>query len=781
MNWNSPGDLLILFAFGLNLLVGFAFYRMARDHKSFEGLARKSYRTFVVCVGLAVAYLFYLIFSHNFAIKYVAEYSDRSLEFFYLVSSLWAGQEGTYLLWLFFSTLFGYVIIKQGGIYKDWGMVVFSLVNLFFLFILVRLSPFALADVVPADGYGLNPLLQDPWMVIHPPVIFVGYAAAGVPFALAMAALIINDYSDWVRRVFPWVAVTALMIGMGNILGAYWAYKTLGWGGYWGWDPVENSSLIPWFASLALIHGLLLEKRTKGALRKTNLLLSALTFILVVYGTFLTRSGVLADFSVHSFVNLGTNIYLVGFLIAFVVLTVALFAPRLRSIGNVPIDYNFYGREFTLVAATALLFAFAMIVLFWSSLPFLTSVFTDEPRAADVTTYNDFALPLAIVYSLILAISPLTRQDNFRPSSWPMRLVFVALAAMATGVGLFFLLSTASLAFVLVFGLVATGMVMYVMKPDWWGRLIPSFAALAAGLVISVLVGVREPLYLMLFSMASMAAVTNLTAAFDCLPNGWRSMAGHLTHFGFGIMVIGVLASSAFATSEQLTLTTEEGGSSYGVRLEYLGMANDIMHPKNELILTLDDGDGSHEVRPQLYYSPRLDGIMKRPHIERYWLNDLYLAPQQIRPAENGGLQITKGETHEVQGYHLTFLGFDMGNHGGSTEDLRVATRFEVEHEGTIDTITPTLIMTTDELGNPRYISEPAYLDSAGAMPINIERILADQGAVLLDITGLDTSTPEVLVLDVTRKPMILLVWIGTTIVLLGCVVSFARRRKDLS
>ena len=162
-------------------------------------------------------------------------------------------------------------------------------------------------------------------------------------------------------------------------------------------------------------------------------------------------------------------------------------------------------------------------------------------------------------------------------------------------------------------------------------------------------------------------------------------------------------------------------------------------------------------------------------------LNDLYLAPQHIRLAESGGLQIAKGETREVRGYRLTFLGFEMGNHGGSTEDLRVATHFEVEHEGAIDTLTPALILTTDELGNPRYISEPACLDSAGAMPINIEKILADQGAVLLDIPGLDTNTPETLVLDVTRKPMIILVWIGTTIVLLGCVLSFARRRKDIS
>ena len=782
MSWNSPGDLLILCAFGINLLVGFSFFRAALGHQSAEGLAHKSYHTFMFCVSAALAYLFYLFLSHNYAITYVNEYSDSTLGFFLMLSSLWAGQAGSYLLWLFLSAAFGYGILRTGGLFRNWAMVIYSVVNLFFLFFLIKLSPFAMSGHNPVEGMGLNPLLQDFWMVIHPPVIFVGYAAAGVPFALALAALIKNNYTEWGKRVFPWVAITALMIGAGNILGGYWAYKTLGWGGYWAWDPVENSSLIPWFSSLALLHGLLIMKRTEGGLRKSNILLAALTFILVIYGTFLTRSGVLADFSVHSFVDLGNNIYLIGFLIVFTVISIGLFAMRAKSIGHVSLDYNFWGREFALVAATALLFIFAMIVLFWSSLPFLTSVFTNEPRAADIKTYNDFALPLAIIYALLLAVSPITKQDRFSLASWRTRLLAIAGGSLAVAFGLFYVVLDTGFIFSVIFAIIVTSFAMYLMKPDWRKQLVPSLGGFAIGLAVSLLVGVREPMYLLLFAMTSMAAVTNLVAMAGCLPNRWKSMAGPLTHFGFGIMVIGILASSAFTSNEQVILTTEEGGSAYGVQLEYLGMANDIMHPRNELILTLDDGDGGHEIRPELYYSRRLDGLMKRPHIERYLLNDLYFAPQQIQPAEGGGLQMTKGETRQFDDYQLTFLAFEMGSHADGTEELKVSTMLAVEHDGSTDTIVPALIYSTDEYGEPKYISEPAFLDSAGTLPINVTKVLADQGAVMLDIPGLvESGAPEVLVLDITRKPLIMLVWIGTTLLLAGCVISFVRRRSDAS
>ena len=164
---------------------------------------------------------------------------------------------------------------------------------------------------MPSDGQGLNPLLQNPWMTIHPPIMFLGYAATAVPFAFAMAALWERRYDEWTKASMPWALVTVVTLGCAILLGGYWAYVTLGWGGYWGWDPVENSSLVPWLASAALVHGMLLQ-RARGRFRKLNFSLAILAYVLVVYATFLTRSGVLADFSVHSFVDLGITGWLVG-------------------------------------------------------------------------------------------------------------------------------------------------------------------------------------------------------------------------------------------------------------------------------------------------------------------------------------------------------------------------------------------------------------------------------------------------------------------------------------
>ena len=267
MGFSTVGELLILFALAMNIIAGFSYFLVTRGKNDFLSLGYKCYNLFTLFVGLAVIYLFYLFFSHNYAFKYIYEYSERSQPFLYILSAFWGGQEGTYLLWLFFNALFGHIIIEKAGQYRNYAMVIFSLINLFLLLILVNLSPFALLPFIPNDGLGLNPLLRDPWMIIHPPVIFIGYAMAAIPYAIVMAALIVNDHTDWVKRIFPWVAIVALTLGAGNVLGGYWAYKTLGWGCYWGWDPVENSSFIPWIVSLALIHGLIIQRRS-GALKK---------------------------------------------------------------------------------------------------------------------------------------------------------------------------------------------------------------------------------------------------------------------------------------------------------------------------------------------------------------------------------------------------------------------------------------------------------------------------------------------------------------------------------
>jgi cytochrome c-type biogenesis protein CcmF len=783
MGSDVPGQLLLWYAFAANLVAGFAFFKTARGDRSYRGLALKSYHLLCFSTILAVAYLFYLFFSHDFTIKYVFEYSDRSLPFFYLLSAFWAGQEGTYLLWFLLSALFGYVIIRKGGHYTDYAMIIYSIVNLFFLTMLVKLSPFALLQFHVEDGAGLNPLLQDAWMVVHPPVVFIGYAAAGVPFAIAMAALIMNDYRDWVRRVFPWQVMTALMLAGGNILGGYWAYKTLGWGGYWSWDPVENSSLIPWFVSLALLHGLVLERLT-GALRKTNILITALVFILVVYGTFLTRSGVLANFSVHSFIDLGSNVFLIGFLILFVVMTVVLFVPKIKSMGHVPINYNIYGREFFLFTGLLLLFIFAAIVLFWASLPLSSSLFSSTPRAADIATYNSFALPLAILFAFLLTVSPFGggSMASFVPRSWKVKLGVTVFVATAVAIGVFFIVLKAGLIFSVLFIIVATGLSMYLLHSDLARRLVPAVIVLVVTTILCVVLGLRSPLYTLFIAAALMSITSNVIYLVRLLPRGWRLVGGQLTHFGFGIMIIGILGSSAFSSSEQLVLPKGESNGAYGVRVSYQGMESDINHPHNKLILMLDDGGSTDEVRSELYYSQRLDGIMKKPYIKNLLLYDLYYSPQQVQEGTGRkGLRLVKGEGKGIGEYAFTFIGFAMDQHNPSQSALRVTAQLQVTWDDITDTVEPALVAVTMKDGSSTIMDYPARFGEYKEYEVSIDQILAEEGAVVLSIPGLVVDEgSETLVLDVSRKPVINLVWAGTTLILLGSLIAFIRRRKEL-
>lgn len=779
---NDPGDILILLAFAFNLVSGLAWLASARGRSEFDSLARRSWYALTAVVALASACLFYLFFSHNYAIKYVYQYSDSSLSFFYLLSAFWGGQEGTYLLWVLLNVLCGYVLIHRAGRLREWAMAVFALVNAFFLFILIQLSPFELLPFPAQEGAGLNPLLQDPWMVIHPPVIFIGYAMAAVPFALVMAALIRKDYSEWLRRAFPWVAVTAVMLAAGNIMGGYWAYKTLGWGGYWAWDPVENSSLVPWLVSLGLLHGLIVQRRN-GGLQKSNILLTAFVFVLVIYGTFLTRSGVLADFSVHSFVNLGQNIYLIVFLAAMVTLSLTAFLVRARSVPLVPLNYSFWGREFMLVAATVLLFIFGMIVLFWSSLPVLTSVFTDQPRAADIGTYNDFALPMAIIYALLLGITPITNFSIHNMKSWPLKLTAMIAAATVLAFMLFDLALGAGLTFDILFVLVATTLGMFLLKKGTVRRLAVPLAAMLIAAVVCLVVGVTKPLYVMFFALAAFALASNLSDVIKLLPSRWRLAAGPLTHTGFGVLLIGVLASSAFSSNQKVVLPRGESGTAFGRNVVYEGMESEISEPNNELILQMIDNGDSTELTPQLYYSERLDGIMRRPHIESYLLYDLYFAPEQVKESDTpSGLKLTRGERAEVGPWSMAFVDFVMGAHGGDMAgDMKISARLIASREGQVDTLMPSVELVTGEQGRSDYIDYPDWLIwETDSIPVNISRIMADEGAVVLDLPGLYEAEPESrLVLDVSKKMLIGLVWLGSVLIVLGGVFSFIRRRSE--
>ena len=785
MGTEVPGQLSIWLALAFNVVATLAFLAVAIGRSGYASLAHRSYHLFAIFTTIAVSYLFYLFFSHNYAFKYVYEYSERSQPLIYILSAFWGGQEGTYLLWLFLSALGGYLIMRRAGGSRAWAMTFYGVVNLFFLVLLVTLSPFATLPFAATDGLGLNPLLRDPWMAVHPPVIFIGYALCGIPFALALAALARNDYREWAQRAFPWAAAAALFLGAGNVLGGYWAYKTLGWGGYWAWDPVENSSLVPWVISLSLLHGLAIERRS-GALRRTNLLLAAWLFLLVVYGTFLTRSGVLADFSVHSFTDLGINNTLVVFMGLFAALTLVLFVWRAGSVKSEPLDYNYFGREFSLFAAMVLLLVFGVVVLFWSSLPILSGWFSAQPRAAEIATYNSFALPLATLMAFLLAVGPFAKFDHYRlRGGWGTAAIVIAAAAVIS-FAVFYLVLDAGLVFTVLFGLILSGAVIYLFKSDFRKALLPALAAFVGAIAIGLAAGVTDYGYLLFAATAAMAIVSNVIALVDFQLGRWRLVGGPLTHFGFGLMLIGVLASSAYDSNERMNIP--RGGTAisaqYGVTVGYEGMEHDIEFPNNELRMTLDDGAGAREIRPQLYYSQRMDGIMRKPYISRSLTHDLYLAPQQVGGGESEQhLVLAKGETQQAGDLSLRFVRFDLSAHDQTdASGTRVAAEIDVFAGGDSVRVAPAVIHLQSASGEASVESIPAAFSVGGKnYEISLEQIMADQGMIAVRIPGVtETGNGEELVLEISKKPLIILVWAGTTLILLGSLVSLVRRYGEL-
>ena len=310
----------VLIVAGVLSLIAAASYRSASARgKGSLATPRVLMSLSTALVLIASAILTALILSHDFSNGYVFGYSDRSLPLHFLLSTFYAGQEGSFLFWALCSSLIA-VVLSGYARKRDSEaevMTVFLIVQTVLLALTVAKSPFrAVWDMypeiaqgqVPPDGHGLNPLLQNFWMVIHPPVLFIGFALMAVPFSQAVGGLWKMKFSLLPTQGLSWILMAVSLLGLGIMLGAYWAYGVLGWGGYWGWDPVENSSLIPWLTGIALVHTLLAQRRT-GRYVRTNFVLAIVSFFLVIYSTFLTRSGILGDASVHAFADAGAEVY----------------------------------------------------------------------------------------------------------------------------------------------------------------------------------------------------------------------------------------------------------------------------------------------------------------------------------------------------------------------------------------------------------------------------------------------------------------------------------------
>jgi cytochrome c-type biogenesis protein CcmF len=708
-------------------------------------VARYSFTGFVAFVTLASILLMFAILKHEFIYSYVASYSSRDLPLQYLISSFWAGQEGSFLLWVLLGAWLGIFLMHKSGEMEPQVMFIYNLNHLFLTILLIKQSPFKLLDAVPPDGQGLNMLLQDPWMVIHPPVVFLGYAAFTIPFAYAVAALWRREYDAWTKPALPWTVFAFLSLGAGIIIGGFWSYKVLGWGGYWGWDPVENASLLPWLAGTALMHGMILQQ-SRRKLRKTNFVLAAFSFLLIIYCTFLTRSGILADFSVHSFQDLGITGWLVFFIFVFIALFLWFFLTRVREIpiSDKGAEFSYFSREFGFIGAMIILCLSAVITGVGTSAPLITRVLEKASKVSN-EFYVDTNMPLALMMVLLLSFVPLLAWGKNDFAKLSRKMLWAVVGAIVSG-----------------------ALTLYHGYPG------------IAVLVLAVFAGATVGM--------------NLHLAITLIRKKFTMSSGAIAHLGVGLMFVGIIASSVYDRSEKVLLPQGKMEPALGYDMEFSG-PKFMREPRGvRLDLPVDVKKGNTEfiARPDIRSESTPDGQSRRfsrPHIRRGLVSDLYIAPVDFQPASEGGrsanreqLEIKKQQKIQFQDYEITFVGFDISGMMTQKEGQGVSVGADilVSYKGE-DPLPLKPVLTMGKEGNTaRRVKLPGPAEAY----LSLSRIEASSGSIILDYQGpasagqekIAQPTPPAFIAEVSTKPGMTVLWLGTFLILFGAGVGVARR-----
>ncbi len=361
-------------------------------------------------VAISAGILWYGLLTDAFQLSYVWNHSERALPTFYKFSALWGGQAGSLLFWCLILSVYSAIVAfanrHKHQVLMPYVNAVLLTTSLFFLTLLVfATDPFKRVGFVPPDGQGLNPLLQNYWMIIHPVMLYLGYVGMAVPFAFAVGALLSKRVgNEWVRTVRRWTLIPWLFLSLGIIMGSQWAYMELGWGGYWAWDPVENASFLPWLTGTAFLHSIIIQEQ-RGILKVWNVVLIWLTYFLVILGTFTTRSGVLE--SVHSFARSDVGPYFLGFLIIIVFGFLWLLFDRLPLLrGEHPID-SYSSREAAFLANNWLFTGIAFATLWGTFFPMFSEILTGQRISVAAPFFNKVNGPLFLMLLLLMGVAPL--------------------------------------------------------------------------------------------------------------------------------------------------------------------------------------------------------------------------------------------------------------------------------------------------------------------------------------------------------------------------------------
>ncbi len=437
------GHFMALLSLAASAVATISFYKsnkaaLPHEKTSWLKLARASFFVQTLCVLSIFLVLYFIISNHYHEYFYAWNHSSRSLQKEYLLASFWEGQEGSFMLWSFWNTVLGWVFIWRTRKWEAPVLTVVSfaqfciatmLMGIYFFGLKVGSNPFILfREQMPElpifstpgyltlpkiyEGNDLNTLLQNYWMVIHPPVLFLGFASTIIPFAFAYAGLVNKDHS-WVKAAMPWALFSAAALGTGVMMGAAWAYESLSFGGYWAWDPVENASLVPWLILIAGIHTNLVYNHSGYSLRSTYLFY-ILSYSFVLYSTFLTRSGILGDTSVHAFTGADMTLQLSLFIAVFFIPLMVLFFTNRKNIPTIKKEEQMYSREFWMFIGSLVLFLAALIISTKTSMPVINKIFgTNIAPPVDVEfSYNQVQIFIALIIGILTAVTQYLKYKN---------------------------------------------------------------------------------------------------------------------------------------------------------------------------------------------------------------------------------------------------------------------------------------------------------------------------------------------------------------------------------
>ncbi len=829
------GHFFVITSFVSGLIASFAYWRatvlpeLTLKHSwTFNG--RVSFVIHAAAVVGVIATLFTIIYKHYFEYHYAYSHSSRHLPGQYMISCFWEGQEGSFLLWMFWHAVIGMFLIFSRQSWEAPVMTIFSLVQSFLASMILGVvipvlelkigsSPFVLLrdalndpiftlqpEFVPRDGNGLNPLLQNYWMVIHPPTLFLGFALTLVPFSFAMSGLWLRKYSEWIRPALPWTLLGGSVLGLGILMGGYWAYETLSFGGYWNWDPVENAVYVPWIVLIASLHALLIARSNPTAL-KLSVVLVLSVFLLILYSTFLTRSGILGDASVHSFTDLGLSGQLLIYLLFFTGAAAVLTIKRWKEMPSSEKDVGAYSREFWVFLGAATLCLMGFQVLVPTSIP----------------VYNK----LLESFGLSSNLAPPANQLEFYSR---VQLWFGVVIAILSGTGQYFWWLK---------------MDRTKLKQELLGPVLVSLVLLA---VLIATTRLTQPAYMVLALAGLYVIIANGKLLYRTLKANPGLSGGGIAHVGMGLMLIGLLYSSGYSrvvslnntgllynremgtefNRDNLLLFVNEPRTMGGYEIEFLGERLEPRHKpgfikRNEVEPTGDpfkvvakknieykgkplfaerdtfeifpentfyeielrkNGKAVATLFPRVQLNPGMGGILASPDIRRNLDRDLYthVSAPMNREAEPEWSDLQEIRVHPNEKFFVN----DYVAHLDEVERIT-----ELPGVRLTDDDVAVKIIVRIEAERDTYTLEPAFLirnrvdvgripDESGELGVRLTllNIRPDENEFVL---GLQTRQKDWVIIKAMEKPFINILWLGTGLLTVGFLVAMTRRFREES